>query len=746
MNDRTTEKALQEFLSEAQEIIETLNRLLLKLDEDCRRGRSDPDILNGAFRAVHSLKGLAGLFGVARMTTLSHHLEDMLDGLRLGKVLLSTAIIDLLFAAVELFQRIVVETAEGKKREASDGGAVEELLARLAEATVRRENERAPDPFGGFRFDAGLLSVLTEYEEHRLRENITAGRALFRVHAAFDLDTIDRGLETLKERLKLLGEVITYLPSSESGDPQKIELDLVVGAEVEFEALVEALAGLSVDVKAVPRTGDAPAQRPVEENLENASIDAGIVRSAVASSAVVSSPEKASTAPTARVLEPVAEGEGEDRGASLKSAAQTVRVDIRKLDHLMNLAGELGLVRAGIQGVLDRLRSDRRDGARESHGGFDRAERTEITRALHGETRSLQRKLDELQAAILEVRMVPLGQVFDKLARVVRKISRDAGKEIRLIIGGADTELDKLIVEELSDPLVHMIRNCIDHGIESRELRAGAGKPEAGTVAIAAAQRGNHVVISIEDDGCGLDEERLVRSAIRSGQLAEVEASELTRRERFNLIFLPGVSTREAATELSGRGVGMDVVKTNIARLSGIIDVESERGLGTRLTVTLPITLAIIQALVIRAAGQTYAVPLNSVLETLLLFQADVRLIERREVFDLRGATLPIVRLEGLFELSRDEPRPQKMFVVVVGLAEHRVGLLVDELVGQEDVVLKSLGKTLDGLAGIAGATELGGQQTVLVLDMAALLEESLGSGIAASSGATRRTSVRGGQ
>jgi two-component system chemotaxis sensor kinase CheA len=276
---------------------------------------------------------------------------------------------------------------------------------------------------------------------------------------------------------------------------------------------------------------------------------------------------------------------------------------------------------------------------------------------------------------------------------------------------------------------MHILRNCIDHGIEPVSARTAAGKPDAGTVAIAAEQRGNHVVIEIEDDGAGLDEKALVRKAIERGYLDEAAAKELSQREIYNLIFLAGVSTREVATELSGRGVGMDVVKTNISRLSGIIDVASEPGHGTRLTLTLPITLAIIQALVIRTAERVYAVPLNSVLESLLIAPSDVRTIERREVIDLRGATLPITRIEDAFRLRRAGERPRKMYVVVVGLAQHRVGLVVDELIGQQDIVIKSLGKSLDGIPGIAGATELGGQQTVLVLDVAQLVEETLASG-----------------
>jgi two-component system chemotaxis sensor kinase CheA len=314
---------------------------------------------------------------------------------------------------------------------------------------------------------------------------------------------------------------------------------------------------------------------------------------------------------------------------------------------------------------------------------------------------------------------------------VVRKISRDAGKEIRLSISGADTELDKLIVEELSDPLMHVIRNAIDHGIERREKRVAAGKSEAGTIRISAEQRGNHVVIEVEDDGAGLDRKRIIDKAVSIGAIERGTAAELTDRDVWNLIFLPGVSTKEVADQLSGRGVGMDVVKTNIARLSGIIDVESEPEQGTRLTITLPITLAIIKALIVRSAGRTFAIPLNSVLESLIVTPNEVSTIEGREVMSLRGQTLPLSRLDKLFELSRgpDALPPPRQFVVVVGLAQHRIGLCVAALRGQHDIVIKSLGRALEGAPGIAGATELGGQRTVLVLDVAQLVEEAVGIG-----------------
>jgi two-component system chemotaxis sensor kinase CheA len=399
---------------------------------------------------------------------------------------------------------------------------------------------------------------------------------------------------------------------------------------------------------------------------------------------------------------------------SLRSLSQTVRVDLPRLDHLMNLVGELGLVRTNLGDILDELRG--------------REDASSTTRELQIQLRVMDRKLSLLQQGILDVRMVPLGQVFDKLARVVRKLGRESGKEIRLRISGAETELDKLIVEELSDPLMHMVRNCIDHGIESAAERLEAGKPAAGRIDLRAFQKGNRVVIEVADDGRGIDWRDVRDIAVEHEFIEAGEAAELTANEAVNLIFGPGFTTRSEATEVSGRGVGMDVVKTNISRLSGMIDVETTPGKGTIFSITLPVTLAIIQALVIESAGQIFCIPLNSVLESIMVRRSEILTVEGHEVISLRGRTLPLVQLSRLFGLGTpgQAGESQRIYVVIVGLAQHRLGLVVDELLGQHDVVIKPLARVLRQVPGIAGATELGANRTVLLLDVGAMVGETL--------------------
>jgi two-component system chemotaxis sensor kinase CheA len=429
----------------------------------------------------------------------------------------------------------------------------------------------------------------------------------------------------------------------------------------------------------------------------------------------------------------VGSAQQQQRELTLRSVTQTVRVDIRKLDHLMNIVGELALVRSVMAKLEGRVRLD--------------PELREFATDLNRLHRSFDRHLAQMQNGILEVRMVPLGQVFDKLARHVRQISRENDKQVNLVITGAETEIDKLIVEELSDPLMHMIRNAIDHGIEDRDERMRVGKPPIGTIALNAFQKGNHVVIEVEDDGKGMDPAVIVAAAIRKNIISEAEAREMSAKEVLALVFQPGFTTRDNVTSLSGRGMGMDIVKTNIAKLGGVVDITSEIGIGTKMTITLPITLAIISVLIVEVAGRTFCMPLASVEEAIVFEEGMIRTFEGREVMTQRGATLPIARLAKLFQLEgwkpgvwvneeAKTPKPQatrtgrsKSYVVVATVAERRVGFVVDRLVGQQDIVIKALGRSLRNARGFAGATELGDQRVGLVLDAAALISEVLGSG-----------------
>jgi two-component system chemotaxis sensor kinase CheA len=719
------DKAREEFFSEAQELVDGLGRDLLALDELVKRGGSaDPELINDVFRAVHTLKGLAGLFGAAKMTGLSHELEDVLDDLRLGRLEVNARVLDLLFQAVELYGRILAAERGGAPQPEAE---VEALLLALGQLSQNRGGGSA-GLVAQYDLDPSLLGVLTEYEEHRLRTNIQAGFSLYRIRVRFSLSTIDSALDDLKAKARPHGEIITYLPTGTGGDIETIELEILMASHASIDVLRTAITGPHIAIEEVRRRSTRSIAAPPPP-VTAPPVAAPSPRSAAPSAAPVHPPPympdgdrddepgrrdgfpSLPPPPHGAPLPNAAAAAANARELSLRSVSQTVRVDIRKLDRLMTVVGELAIVRTAIAKLADRVRA--------------RGDLREFGIELHRLHRTFERHLAQMQNGILEVRMVPLGQVFDKLARVVRQISREHDKQVNLVITGAETEIDKLITEELSDPLMHMIRNAIDHGIEAREERARVGKPPVGTIALNAFQKGNHVLIEVEDDGAGMDPGVLLASAIRKGVVSQEESRELSASEILNLVFMPGFTTKEVATDLSGRGVGLDVVKTNIAKLGGIVDITSEVGIGTKMTITLPITLAIISVLVIEIAGRSYALPLASVEEAIVLDESLVRTIEGREVLTVRGASLPICRLASLFGLNSETPYP-KSFVVIASVGNRRLGFVVDKLEGQQDIVIKPLGRSLRTVRGFAGATELGDQRVALVLDVAALIEEVL--------------------
>jgi two-component system chemotaxis sensor kinase CheA len=722
-----TDKARDEFFSEAQELVDGLGRDLLALDEGLKKKQPDAELINDVFRGVHTLKGLSGLFGATRMAGLSHELEDVLDDLRLGRIELTQSVLDLLFQAVSLYARILsAETGEGE----DPGPEVEQLLLSLGHISQRRAGSGA-GVVARYDLDPGLMGVLTEYEEHRLRTNVQQGLGLYRIRVRFSLATIDSALDELKSKARPHGEIITYLPTGAGSDVDTVELEILMASRVSVDVLRGAITGPNVAIDEVrrrsaslpPSSSLGPAEPPssvmtsvgltpvpAEHDTARRNQEALQAARAAGTSPPSVPPASAASPPRPGPLVPE---------ISLRSVSQTVRVDIRKLDRLMTIVGELAIAKTAIAGLTDRARAGVTGGR-------------ELAIELGRLNRTFERHLAQMQSGILEVRMVPLGQAFDKLARVVRQISRELAKGVNLVITGAETEIDKLIVEELSDPLMHMIRNAIDHGIEPRDERLRVGKPPVGTIALNAFQKGNHVVIEVEDDGRGMDHAGLVAAAVRKGMIGVDEARELSPREVLALVFMPGFTTKEVATDLSGRGVGLDVAKTNIAKLGGVVDIASDVGIGTKMTITLPITLAIINVLLVEIEGRLFAVPLASVEEAIALDERQVRNVEAREVLSVRGASLPICRLGKLFGLPAAQPvqgARVRAFVVIAQVGNRRLGFVVDELVGQQDIVIKPLGKSLKSVRGFAGATELGDQRVALVLDVAALVEEVLAPG-----------------
>lgn len=656
--------SFKEFAAEAEEIIEGLNQNLLAIEATKDKTAVRPDILNAIFRGAHTLKGMSGMVGLNKVSEVSHRLEDMLDSLRMGKLGLSQPVMDTLFKGIELIRGLVGSVNSGQGEEADIAPMLQQIQQTMAGGG---EAQSAPGIEG---IDANLLKVLTEYETHRLNENIRLNLNLFELTARFKLETFDKDLAKLNSKLQPLSEIITTLPSPGMSPESGIVFKLIVATKSDLETFQAHLTQEQLEIKGIGP--DDRKGRPED-------------------------------------VVPAAAPEEEKTAGSIRSLTPTIRVDTGKLDSLLNVVGELVLNKAVIGQIGKEML--------QKHGFT--TEGVELQKAYQ----ALDRRVGELQEGLVEIRMIPIGQVFDRLVRVVRKLSRDLGKEVDLQISGEETKLDKSMIEELADPLMHLIRNSLDHGIESKEERRKAGKPEIGVINLRAIQKGNNVEIEVEDDGMGIDLAKVYKKGLERGLLDTNR--EYDQRELIDVLFSAGFSTAEEITEISGRGVGLDVVAKNIGRLSGLLDVKTEMGKGTKFSITLPITLVIIKALVVRVGTETYAIPLNSVSESLMIQQSEIRTIERREVIHLRDHTLALLRVKDILVLPAVGTQDGRLYVIVVGMAEKRLGLVVDSIEGQQEIVIKSLGEILRDTPGIAGATELGNRKTILVLDVGALIEEA---------------------
>jgi len=644
----------REFLAEAEDILNSMGKGLLKLGKGVKAGVIDPAVLNSIFRSAHTLKGMSGVFDFKDMATLSHSLEDTLDLLRLGRIALTDDVLYCVMSAHSLLVRILASKGAGEF-----AGEIEDLREKLAQSHVKKARPKD-------EISKELLSVLTEYEEHRLRECLREGNNIFIVNVKFPITSFDKGYVALTELLKTEAEVIATLPSTRTSH-EVLHFDILIGTKKD---------------------------RPFITDLIKPSAEADI--------RVLSEPTSKPTQSIPTIDE--MKGHGPQSRETLRRVSNTVRVNIAKLDHIMNIISDLGILKSSIAVLGAELKHERELSV---YG-------IELSRA----EKTLERKLSELRDSVLDVRMVPIGQLFGRFDTFLGKISRESGKEVRIVTHGDETELDKLIVEELADPLMHIMRNVVDHAIEAPAVREALGKSRAGTITLSAYQNGNHVIVEVKDDGSGIDIDFIKEKAIERGLVTREFARGLSRQESLELIFLPGFSTRDVVSETSGRGVGMDVVKDNITRLSGIIDIETVKGKGTRFILTIPITLAIIQALIVEDAGRRYAVPLNSVLEIIELRGLPPA---EGEPITVGARTVPAVRLSRFFG---HEPSPREVrYGIIAGLAEHRLCVIVDQLVEELDVVIKPLSRIIKA-PGIAGATEMGEKGTLLVLDVTGILDQ----------------------
>ncbi len=642
------------FVAVCEDILEEAGRLLLEIQESYGRG-IDPDSINALFRSMHTLKGLAGLFGHEDISEISHALESLLDDIRLGRCEMTDKAIDLFLKYTDIL-RVLVSTPVEERGETGD--YIREIES-FRESVKKGEKGEIMEGL----IDESILRVLSEYEEHRLKTNLSEGKGIYMMSPMFPLTEFDKSLGNLTDRIKSSGELISTMPTTEDAPDGSIGFKLMFGSAETLDALSDMFEHEVDELVALKGAG------PVAAPVEVPKVEAG--------------------------------------AEMLKTTTSMVRVDINKLDRILNTIGEIGLARHAIGRIWSEMA--------EQYG------HSPLVIDIYKAGQVLERKIGELQGQMLEIRMVPVGQIYRRLAQVIRRYSREVGKKIDLKMFGEDTEIDKYLAEEIVDALVHIVRNAIDHGLESSKERLSAGKHEAGSVTLRAFQRGNHVVMEVTDDGQGINPEKLKKKALEKGLIGA--DAELKDKDVMDLIFMPGFSTTEVVSEVSGRGVGLDIVKDRVAMLGGFVDVESEKGIGTTFTLTLPITLAIMKVLMVRVGNGTYAVPLSSISETLSISHDSLQSIENRKVFNLRGELLPVTWLKSVFDIEGDAGT-ERSFAVIVGFGERRMGLLVDELLRQNEVVIKTLGEYLEDIKGLAGAAEVGKHETVLVLDIEGIIEE----------------------
>ncbi|MFP6234363.1 chemotaxis histidine kinase/response regulator CheAY2 [Helicobacter pylori] len=652
------QEIMEDFLIEAFEMNEQLDQDLVELEHN----PEDLDLLNRIFRVAHTIKGSSSFLNLNILTHLTHNMEDVLNRARKGEIKITPDIMDVVLRSIDLMKTLLVtirdtgsDTNNGKENE------IEEAVKQL-QAITSQNLEGAKETSGT--------------KEAPKKENKEEAK------------------EEAKGEIKENKAKAPTAENTSSDNPlaDEPDLDYANMSAEEVEAEIERLLNKRQEADKERRAQKKQEAKPKQEVAPKTETHK------------TETPKAPKTETKAK-----AKADTEENKAPSIGVEQTVRVDVRRLDHLMNLIGELVLGK----NRLIRIYSD----VEERYDG------EKFLEELNQVVSSISAVTTDLQLAVMKTRMQPVGKVFNKFPRMVRDLSRELGKSIELIIEGEETELDKSIVEEIGDPLIHIIRNSCDHGIEPLEERRRLNKPETGKVQLSAYNEGNHIVIKISDDGKGLDPVMLKEKAIEKGVISERDAEGMSDREAFNLIFKPGFSTAKVVSNVSGRGVGMDVVKTNIEKLNGIIEIDSEVGVGTTQKLKIPLTLAIIQALLVGVQEEYYAIPLSSVLETVRISQDEIYTVDGKSVLRLRDEVLSLVRLSDIFKVDAILESNSDVYVVIIGLADQKIGVIVDYLIGQEEVVIKSLGYYLKNTRGIAGATVRGDGKITLIVDVGAMMD-----------------------
>ena len=695
---------LEIFLDETNEHLQNLNTQILELESD----PENMDNINEIFRAAHSLKGMAGTMGYKRMQNLTHDMENVFSEVRNGNIKVKPEMIDVLFQcldALEEYKNNIQETSDegtndnenlikalndilnGGKTEAP--AAKEEVSADTAAAPAAEAVTEGTEKWNDIAFDDSQIRVI--------REAMKQGKNVYGINVVVQETCILKAARAFLvfKAVEEKGEIIVSMPSAQDVEDEKFDKDftLIVLSDYSLDEIIKAaesvseIAQVTGGVLELEKTknyhSEEETAEPVEEKKE-----------AVAE--VKAEPKREEKKPAAAAKAP------EKKPANKPVVNRTVRVDIEKLDSLMNLVSELIIAKNSLVAA----------------SSSDQGNNT----AFNEQIEYLENVTTNLHESVMKVRMVPIESVVVKFPRMIRDLSKKLDKKMELYMTGEETELDRTVVDEIGDPLMHLLRNSADHGLESAEVRAQRGKPEQGSIFLDAYQDGNNVVIEVRDDGNGIDVEAVKNKAIERNLVTAEQAANMPEKDIINLLFQPGFSTSEKVTDVSGRGVGLDVVKSKIESLSGEVEVKSKWGEGSTWTIRLPLTLAIIQALMVVVGGEKYAISLGSIQTIEDISPKDIKLVENKEVINLRGTVIPLIRLTEVLDVESTRSPEDNLIVVIVKKGDKMAGLVIDELIGQQEIVIKSLGKYIKQCKFISGATILGDGEVALILDANALL------------------------
>lgn len=655
---------LDVFLEEAKEHIENLNKYLLELENN-----PSQEIVDEIFRSAHTLKGMSGTMGFTQLLELTHEMENLLQEIRSQEISVNEHIIDTLLKSVDILEELIHDVEEHGQEQERDIHMVLQMLKGkkaigLDEAKVTpNENEE------------NYVFSFNEYEERIIRKALEQGLYIWRVKVTLVDECLLKSARAFLvfKNLEAFGDIIKTEPSVQDIEDEKFdnEFTLYLITSKNKNDISQALSSVSelksVDVTSVEH--NSIAVRKIESDKEQNSLE---------------------------TVKTLASRQKTSKGTNgVRRTSKTLRVDIERLDNLMNLVSELIIIKTRLEDIKD---------------NNYQAQRETIE--------YLERITSNLHDAVMKARMVPIENVFNRFPRVVHDLSRELSKKINLIIEGAETELDRTVIDEIGDPLIHLIRNAADHGIEYPQERVKKGKPEHGTINLKAYQDGNNVIIEVSDDGRGIDLSSVLTRALDVGLTSAEQAKNLKDYEIISYLFEPGFSTSSEVTDVSGRGVGLDVVKTKIESLGGSIETSFIKDKGTTFQIRLPLTLAIIQPLMVLVGNEKYAIPLSSIRETVIVTKDQIKTVQKREVILLRGNVIPIIRLNQALETEKFDENQKELTLVIVKKGEKNVGLAVDDLIGQQEIVIKSLGKFLNDIEFIAGATILGNGEVALILDI----------------------------